>query len=162
MNGVEVLLKALDRKDGPLQRQRTVLFRFIFVGEGSYRKQAEKFGKVTGMVKDPQKYLVDADIVITSSYMSMLEAAAMGKPVIAIGNSELKEDYLNCHPLRKWMRVCKNSEELVGRIASLQLRKDAIRAARDWAVGQTPERLADVYEDYGGQVQEGTKKYKKV
>ena len=56
------------------------------------------------MVKDPQKYLVDADIVITSSYMSMLEAAAMGKPVIAIGNSELKEDYLNCHPLRKWMR----------------------------------------------------------
>ncbi len=151
VNGIEVVIEALrkfiGRKDSPLQAQRTVLYRFVFVGDGSYRREAEKFGKVTGMVNNPQKYLAEADVVITSSYMSMLETAAMGKPIIAIANNPLKEDYLDGHPLRNYIEICKNSGELIGRIASFQPRKDAILAAQRWALKQTPERLADVYEE---------------
>jgi glycosyltransferase involved in cell wall biosynthesis len=149
VNGIEVVIEVIKRinkgyKDYKNYKNHGI--NIFFVGDGSYRKQAEKFGKVTGMVKNPQKYLIGADAVITSSYMSMLEAAAMGKPIIAIRDNQLKGDYLNCHPLRKYIVICKNSRELARRIASLQFRKDAIRSARDWALRQTPEKLASEYE----------------
>ena len=146
VNGIEILLSAL--KVRPWRTPGSNLFRLIFVGDGSYRKQAEKFGKVTGMVKNPLKYLVDADVVIASSYMSMLEAAAMGKPVIAIANNELKMDYLNCHPLRKWIKVVKNVDELYKGL-TLASQGETLRglgAAREWAIKQTPKKLADSYE----------------
>jgi len=43
VNGIEILLRAL--KVGPWRTPGSNLFRLIFVGDGSYRKQAEKFGK---------------------------------------------------------------------------------------------------------------------
>jgi glycosyltransferase involved in cell wall biosynthesis len=108
------------------------------------------------MVKNPQRYLASADLVIASSYMSILEAAAIGKPIIAIANSELKEDYLEGHPLRKYIKVVKNAEELVRTIRGLykglaldfqgQALND-LKSARVWAMGQTAEKLADVYEE---------------
>ena len=146
VNGMKIVLRAL--KVGPWRTLRSDLFRCIFVGEGSYREQAEKLGRVTGMVKNPLKYLVDADVVIASSYMSMLEAAAMGKPVIAIANNELKMDYLNCHPLRKWIKVVKNVDELYKGL-TLASQGETLRglgAAREWAIKQTPKKLADSYE----------------
>ncbi|MBI5356151.1 glycosyltransferase family 4 protein [Candidatus Collierbacteria bacterium] len=162
VNGIETVMEAMDklinrqidkytnRQIDKLQRDSP---RFVFIGDGSYRKQAEKFGRVTGMVKDPQKYLVAADVVITSSYISMLEAAAMGKPIIAIANNPLKEDYLNCHPLRKYIKVVKNVEELIKIIrglnkglASPQQQGQALKNANRWATRQTAEKLADEYE----------------
>ena len=155
VNGMKIVLRAL--KVGPWRTLRSDLFRCIFVGEGSYRREAEKFGRVTGMVKNPLKYLVDADVVIASSYMSMLEAAAMGKPIIAIANNELKMDYLTTHPLRKWIKVVKNAEELIEEIRGLykgptllQQQDRTLKNASRWAIRQTPERLADTYESLWG------------
>ena len=155
VNGMKIVLRAL--KVGPWRTLRSDLFRCIFVGEGSYREQAEKLGRVTGMVKNPLKYLVDADVVIASSYMSMLEAAAMGKPIIAIANNELKMDYLTTHPLRKWIKVVKNAEELIEEIRGLykgptllQQQDRTLKNASRWAIRQTPERLADTYESLWG------------
>lgn len=170
VNGMEVVVEALEKlankqiykytnryTNRQIDKLRQCVHRIIFVGDGNYRKQAEKFGKVTGMVKNPQKYLTAADVVITSSYMSMLEAAAIGKPIIAIANNELKMDYLNCHPLRKWIAVARNAEELTRIIRGLYkgpaLREQQGRAlrdienARDWAEKQTSEKLVREYEN---------------
>ncbi|MBI2309999.1 glycosyltransferase family 4 protein [Candidatus Collierbacteria bacterium] len=159
VNGAEVVVEAIRKiidhiKARPFP-ERPGLFRYFFVGDGSYRREAEKFGKVTGMVKDPEKYLVDADVVITSSYMSMLEATARGKSVIAVANNELKKDYLDGHPLRKYIKVVKNADELIRVIKGLykgpaldsqgRALKD-LRSAYLWALKQTPEKLADAYE----------------
>jgi glycosyltransferase involved in cell wall biosynthesis len=153
VNGVEVVVEAAGKykkgQEGARRYKKAQKWEIVFVGEGSYRKQAEKFGKVTGMVKNPQKYLVDADVVITSSYMSMLETAAMGKPIIAVANSELKEDYLEGHPLRKYIKVVENMDELYKGL-TLASQGETLRglgAAREWALKQTPEKLADEYEE---------------
>jgi len=166
VNGVEVVLEALNKlvsrqiykyTNRQIHKLQWGFPRIVFVGEGSYRKQAEKLGRVTGMIKNPQKYLINADVVITSSYMSILEAAAMGKPVISVANSELKEDYLNCHPLREWIKVVKNTEELTNAIREVQegtkkykKRQKCLNKTRAWVIKQTTERLADVYEEVWG------------
>ena len=145
---MEVVLKAVNKGYKGYKSYRSRGIKIIFVGDGSWRQKAERFGKVTGMIKNPWKYLVDADVVITSSYMSMLETAAMGKPIIAIANNELKMDYLNCHPLRKWIKVVKNVDELYKGL-TLASQGETLRglgAAREWAIKQTPKKLADSYE----------------
>ncbi len=76
----------------------------------------------------------------------------MGKPVIAVANNPLKRDYLEGHPLRKYFEVVGNSDELVGLIKEKEGKKnekdqkDRREKGNTWALGQTAEKLADVYE----------------
>lgn len=85
-----------------------------WVGDGQYRPQAEKMGRVTGMVdqKQLQKHLTQADLVITSSYLSIWQAAAAGKLVLAFANHPLKQRYLETHPLSEFMVLNPSPEQL--------------------------------------------------
>jgi glycosyltransferase involved in cell wall biosynthesis len=159
VNGIEVVVEAMRYfKVRPWRTPRSDLSRYVFVGEGSFRKQAEKVGKVTGMVAEPGKYLAEAEVVIASSYLAILEAAAMGKRIVAIANNPLKRDYLEGHPIRKYFEVVGDAEELAHEIIKRShpgIRQgdsfaQNLAKARKWARGQTAERLADEYEELWG------------
>lgn len=70
-----------------------------WVGDGSLRSVAEKYGRVTGMVDDPATYFEAADFVCTNSYLSMFQAAASGKIPICVYSHDLKKRYLESFPL---------------------------------------------------------------
>ena len=150
VNGIEVVIEGVAKiNKGPaLPRQGRAFGSMIFVGDGSWRSQAEKVGKVTGMVAEPWRYLADASVVIASSYLAILEAAGMGKPVIAIANNPLKRDYLEGHPMRKYFRVAGNAEELAEELHNGLYKGPAFDyKGRAFASGQTAGKLADVYEE---------------
>lgn len=71
---------------------------FLFVGDGSLRAEAEKVGKVTGMVPDPTIYLQDAKMVWSASYLSMIQAQRVGKVIGAMYSHALKKRYLETYP----------------------------------------------------------------
>ena len=134
MNGINIVLEALNK----LNRK------VIFVGDGSYREKCEKYGKVTGMLKDVNKYLEKADLVIASSYLSIMEAMALSKPVIAIATNLLKLDYLNCHPMAEKIRIVETADELVDLMRSDFSKRSQISQS-GWAIRQTPDKLAELY-----------------
>jgi glycosyltransferase involved in cell wall biosynthesis len=149
VNGAEVVIEAIAKiNKGPAFGYKGRAFTSVtFVGDGSFREQAEEVGIVTGMMREPWKYLADAEVVIASSYLAILEAAAMGKKIIAVANNPLKRDYLESHPLRRYFEVAENSNELANVINKGPALPRQGRALRAWARGQTAERLANVYEE---------------
>lgn len=78
---------------------------FTFVGDGSWRTECEKFGQVTGFIADPSRHLLAADLVCASSYLSILEAQALGKLVCAFYSNPLKKSYLETHPGAKYLLI---------------------------------------------------------
>lgn len=151
VNGIDVALDTFRilkgrslRTQGPSLRGK---FEFLFIGDGPARKEAEKIGQVAGMVKTPRQFLLQADLVITSSYLCMLEAAVLMKPIIAISTNSLKNDYLMSHPLAPYISIARSSQELIDRILSFDLEKNKkkLQLAKNWAVEQIPEKLVDTY-----------------
>lgn len=135
VNGVEVVLKTG--------------IKMTFIGDGSYRKKCEEYGKVTGMVENVNQYLEKADLVIASSYLSIMEAMAMGKPVIAIANNPLKWDYLNCYPMAERIKIVETADQLANLLRSdLAILPGKFKGQTSpalWVMKQTPEKLAELY-----------------
>lgn len=141
VNGVDVAipaLRALSKQGVDIQ----------FIGDGSYRGDARKIGPVTGMVKNPWRCLVSSDLVVTSSYLSMLETAAFSKPIVSIATNPLKRDYLMTHPLASSVSIVSSSEELFNTICCFDVSKRRIcmTEAQLWAIKQTHRKMADLYE----------------
>ena len=63
-----------------------------FVGDGSLRKECEKYGKVYGFC-DPTPFLQKAEYCIPGGYLSDIEAKAHGCKIITFANNPLKNDY---------------------------------------------------------------------
>jgi glycosyltransferase involved in cell wall biosynthesis len=68
-------------------------YKIVFVGDGSLRKECEKYGKVVGNVKNPEKYLITSEYCVPSGYLSYLEAKNYGCKIITFANNQLKKDY---------------------------------------------------------------------
>lgn len=90
----------------------------LWIGDGTYAELCRKWGKVTGMVAEVRKYLRSADVVCANSYLSILQAQAMSKIVVALYSHPLKEAYLQNYPGREAL-ICTNSP----REASTQLQR---------------------------------------
>lgn len=172
VNGIEIVIEAAERlnkgyKGYKNYKENDDNHLVFFVGDGTFRKQAERVGRVTGMVENPWKYLVGAEVVIASSYLAILEAAALGKRIIAVADNPLKRDYLEGHPLRGYFKVVGSAEKLVGEITDKSYKdykdyKEREKGEKDqkdekgegkagegntWALGQTAEKLGDEYEE---------------
>lgn len=63
-----------------------------FVGDGSLRKECEKFGKVYGFT-DPKPFLKRAKICVPGGYLSYIEAKQAGCEIMTFANNSLKRDY---------------------------------------------------------------------
>jgi glycosyltransferase involved in cell wall biosynthesis len=87
-------------------------FKITFVGDGSYRQQAEKIGRVTGFVKNISPYLQKPAFIFASSYLTILEAMVNQRPVFALYHNQLKKDYLKLFPGAKFIHISGSAKEL--------------------------------------------------
>lgn len=108
-----------------------------WVGDGPLKKQCRAYGEVTGMVRQPQRQLRQADVVWSSSYLSILSAQALGKPVWALWDNELKHRYLASLPNHLGLTVAGSADSLWRKVydpATMGWRATAVRGqcSSDW------------------------------
>lgn len=118
-----------------------------FVGDGSWRTECEKLGQVTGLVSDPSRFLFDCDLVCANSYLSILEAQALGKPVCAFYSNSLKEKYLRGYPGAKLMLIGNDPKAMMRRAESLTKKQISglARKIKDFATTQTWQNVLNTY-----------------
>ena len=142
--GLPIYLKALE-KFSIFNFQ----FSINFVGDGTLRKEAEKYGRVLGFVRDVGKHIRKADFVFTSGYLSILEAMINKKLVFAVYDNPLKEDYLRMAPFNKWIVIESNPKELAVKVKfyfeNPLEEKKVVEEAYNWAREQTWEKLTKNY-----------------
>lgn len=134
-------VKELKRKEAQVELE--------VYGDGKFRPQAEKVGKVHGFVKDPLRPLSKARFALVSRYLSILEAMLLKKLVFAVYDDPLKEDYLRMAPFAKWVVIEESSKKLAGKIAYFlnhpKEERKMVDAAYNWAQKQTWEKVTEVY-----------------
>jgi glycosyltransferase involved in cell wall biosynthesis len=130
--------------------------RLVVVGSGGLQSWAEGFSTehhldVTFVAATAKvlEYAVQARVCFVSGYLAILEAAAMGKPVIALYETPLKHDYLTCHPMAKRFEIVGSAAEVAAAYSRATAKTPAqLGPFRDWALQQTWERIAHLYADF--------------
>lgn len=143
-NGVDIYLRALEDLT-----KKGVKFTLSVCGDGEYRDEFAKYGKMLPKVVNTTKYIQNNDIVFCSSYLSILEAMNEGRAVFAVYDNPLKEDYLKMTPYSSWIQIMNSHNDLSNKIEqyaqnSLGYTK-IIRKAQLWANMQTWQRVTDMY-----------------
>ena len=120
-----------------------------FVGDGSLKKQAKKIGQVTGFVKDIKPYLKTNSFVFASSYLTILEALSIGRPVFALYQNQLKKDYLTKFTGAKYINTSGSADELLNQVTS-NLQGESLKAlkarkAQKFAKIQTWDKVINIY-----------------
>jgi L-malate glycosyltransferase len=130
---------------------------FKIVGDGSLKKDVLEFldknnipYQFCGLQENPNQYIKNAKIVLTSSYLSIFESLICGKIALAFYSNNLKRDYLKCFPnsdalflitedthtaAKKIEDVCVNPEKF----------DEMSFAGRIYASEQTWSKVADKY-----------------
>ncbi|MBM3209137.1 glycosyltransferase family 4 protein [Candidatus Shapirobacteria bacterium] len=146
--GLPIYLRAIEL----LHKKYSILntpYPILFLGEGSLKSEAEKYGKVLGVVKDIRPYLLESRFVFTSGYLSILEAMACRKLVFAVYDNPLKEDYLRLSPFAKGIVIESSPELLYHRLVhDTRPAKEQERLADEvynWTRGQTWEKVTELY-----------------
>lgn len=124
-------------------------FIFTAVGDGSQRKVFERWGDITGFTENTTKYIQHTDIIFSSSYLSMLEAFSLNKPVFAVYQNELKKDYLQMTPFAQWIvsinDPMKLSHEVIKFVKKKASFNESIEKAHHWALNQTWDTVTEKY-----------------
>lgn len=129
----------------------------LVLGRGSLSEWAANFVTKNKLnvefidwVTDVLPYLKKSKIAFVSGYLAILEAAAMGKPIIANYQTPIKHDYLDCHPLRANLNISSNPAEIASSfetvLGQLSASSSKINTSQDWALGQSWNKLAELYE----------------
>lgn len=104
-----------------------------FAGSGSMKNECQKYGRVLGFV-DINKIIKNYDIIFASSYLSILQSLIFKKPVFAVYENPLKEDYLKMSPFKKYISINK-----------INLNKKYSVSGYNWAKKQTWSKVTDIY-----------------
>jgi glycosyltransferase involved in cell wall biosynthesis len=125
-------------------------FRFTVVGEGEYRDKIPQDVHVEPFQKDVGRYISENRFIFVSRYLSMLEALALKREVIAVYDNPVKRDYLLMSPFKQYVSIAKNSNDIEEFIVSA-LKSDqsaeTIKKGYEWARAQTWEKIARHYVD---------------
>ncbi len=121
-----------------------------WVGDGSWRKRCQHYGEVVGMVENVDTHLAKADVVFAASYLSILNAFAHGKPVVALYSHYLKQRYLETFSgaelLLMSSDIARIKEELLAFLSTpAKYQKLSTRAQR-FAKENSWEEVVGVYE----------------
>ncbi len=142
--GVKTYLNSLE-----LLRKDKIKFNFQAYGEGPLVKIVKKYGKVHNFTDSINSAIGSGDIVLASSYLTMLQAIAANKIVISVYENALKEDYLRMSPFSRYIYICKDSKEVFEVIKSIYKAPwkstSMLRKGSSWAANQSWERVADTY-----------------
>lgn len=143
--GVREYLNALEKL-----REKEISVAVKWIGDGPLKEECKQFGRVFGTVRNLLPHLQKADLVFASSYLSILEAQALGKPVAALYHNSLKEAYLRSYPGAFAMLIAGSGEELAEKLAELveteKKQAELAEKSRRFAGSQTWEKVADMYE----------------
>ena len=147
--GVMEYLKALK-----ILQERKYIFEIVMLGDGSLRKNAEKFAlenninaEFKGFVENIDKYLQNCDFVFVSRYLGILEALAYGKFIFANYNNEIKADYLKMAPFSDFISISKNGEEISKELINFINHKKTINTKNgyNWVKDKTWKSMASLY-----------------
>lgn len=143
-NAVKIYLNCLE-----LLKTQGIKFNFLACGDGLFRKQAERYGRVLGFVKDTGRYIADANVVFASSYLSMLEAMVSGRLVFAGYDNPVKKDYLKMSPFSKYI-ITANSPNVIKDKILYYLKhpskmRNKIMKSRKWANNQSWDHVVETY-----------------
>ena len=125
-----------------------------FLGDGQLYKELKEESLsansplvLHGWVENTETYVAKADVVLSSSYLSILEAMQTKKLVVAVFDSEIKRDYLLSHPMRGNMIVGDDPDKIATTLLSLTNRQkqEMVEQAYEWAKMQTWEKLTNQY-----------------
>lgn len=126
--GIEDCIKLYDKN------KNTNKLKLEVIGDGPLRKILPSEAVCHGFVTNPESYISKAKYVYTNGYLGILESLALGKPVICSYNNPVKADYINFHPMRKYLNISK-----------LPTSPKVDRRAIEWARNQTWSELANIY-----------------
>lgn len=141
--GIKLVLKSLK-----LVKEKYPKMEISFLGDGPYREDAEKIGKVLGFQKDVTSYISDASYVIASGYLTVLEAMISKKIVFTFADNDLKRDYFAAFnpymikPFPKETTLLKNIEYFN---LNPKLEEKMIDKAYQFAREQTWKSVAEKY-----------------
>lgn len=132
-----------------LLKDKNINFSFNAYGEGDMRTEVEKYGTINSFKENINDVIKKSDIILCSSYLTMLQALEAGKIVIAVYENELKEAYLKDSPFSKFIYICKNAKEVANVISSIAVEpwksKSMLNNGHKWAKEQTWEKIASTY-----------------
>jgi glycosyltransferase involved in cell wall biosynthesis len=135
-------------------RKRGVQFQLVVLGDGKYRKEAERVAKAKGFVQDPSPYFKQARFAFVSRYLAILEAFASKKLVFAVYDNPIKRDYLKMTPFAKWIVIEKSSKKLADKVSYFMKHPEKAErmkeAAYKWVREQTWDKLTDQYLELWG------------
>ena len=131
--------------------------RLLVLGSGTLGSWAGKFAADNKLnvdfiewVPDVLPYLKNSKVAFVSGYLAILEAAAIGKPIISNYQTPIKYDYLDCHPLRDKLNISSSPAAIASSFQKIweqprNLPLD-IKTAQEWALEQSWDKLATLYE----------------
>jgi glycosyltransferase involved in cell wall biosynthesis len=142
--GVLEYVKAVD-----ILKKKYPEFELLVVGEGEYKGLIGKKVKVTGFEKNPEKHFKNYRFAFVSRYLSILEAFASKRLVIAVYDNPVKEDYLRMAPYAKWI-IIENKPEMIAKrieelLANPEKEQKMIEDAYKWAKKQSWEEMVRLY-----------------
>lgn len=142
--GIQTYLEALK-----ILKKR-VEFTFEACGDGTFRKEVTRWGKVHGVVRDITPYLIKANFVFASSYLSILQAMAAKKLVFATYENQLKRDYLVMSPFVKYIVISHNQKEISEKLIYFRMHRDEleklVNKGYTWVKNQSWDKVVNVYE----------------
>ena len=125
-----VFLGRLEKDTGLLQflhwlEENKGKYKVIFCGDGSFKKTAQKYGVVKGLVKNPSKYLEKAEFCCPGGYLAASESLNYSCKLLLFYHNPLKKDYWLLSPFFKM--------------------KDKPKQAQKWLQKNTWEKIAEIY-----------------
>lgn len=144
--GILVYLKAIQI----LAKSQKINFELDIYGDGPLLKKLQHWVKkyhlpvkFKGWVDDVSLQLPNYDLALVSQYLSILEAVAMGVPVIAVYQNQLKASYLQQTPFSQWIKIVATPHQVA---AAIQKPLPLTSASQRWIKQQTWQHLADQYQ----------------
>lgn len=133
--GIELLLEYLGKS-----RSRNK-FDVVFCGDGQFRAECEKYGKVTGFI-DPKKYIGDAEFLIASGYLSVFEGLKYRCKVVVIASSRVRRLIFKNTPFNKYVSICANNSDFDKAFSKV---KYDVELGYEWAKKHDSEYLYSKY-----------------
>lgn len=131
-------------------KEKIPKFEFVIAGKGKFEKYSKKCGKLLGFIKNPEEKARDYQLAFVSRYLSILEALAAKKPIFALYDNPLKQDYLEMTPFRKYINILNNPQNLASSVqfyySNKKIEQKKIEEGYAWAKKQTWDSVVLIYE----------------
>jgi glycosyltransferase involved in cell wall biosynthesis len=149
LSRLDVQTGILTYLDAVEEIRKKIPFKFVVLGDGVYKKQAEKTAIALGFKENPAKYVRESRFAFVSRYLAILEALASKKLVFAVYDNPIKYDYLAMAPFAKWIVIEKDPVKLAEKVLfytkNPEKAEEMINSGYEWTRKQTWEKMEEMY-----------------